>query len=97
MKENKQLPTPQIDAKYPIEETTTDESYGLIWPSKTSDTAIVFWCLAALGVFVVMGSFFAFANSLDYILIASLVGSSLTLLWMGHVVNYLKQIANKKV
>jgi len=87
MKNNPQPPTA------PVEETAPDESYGLIWPSKTSNTAIMFWCLAALGMIVAI---YNLIYTLDYILIASLIGSSITLLWMGHIVNYLKQIANKK-
>ena len=63
-------------------------------PDQTSEVAILLWLLAALGIMVAIINLLnsEFAITIE---IASLVGSSITLFWMGHVVNYLKQIANK--
>jgi len=63
-------------------------------PHQTSEVANLFWFLAALGIMVAIINFLNsdFAVTIE---IVSLVGSSITLFWMGHVVNYLKQIANK--
>ena len=79
--------TPTVDAEFP----------SLQSDDTTSDVAIAYWFLAVLGMIAAMIQMLdKHKDSLDYILIASLIGSSITLLWMGHIVNYLKQIANKK-
>jgi uncharacterized membrane protein len=63
-------------------------------PTSPSVTAFISWMLAGLIGFI--GIFQLLDEKATLYHIIALIGSSLTLLWMGHVVNYLKQISDKK-
>jgi len=56
---------------------------------------IICWILAGFGV-IVMFHKVLWSEDVNSYYLGSLFGSSLILFWMGHVVNYLKLIADKK-
>jgi hypothetical protein len=57
--------------------------------------AIICWVLAGFGTIIMFFKVLWSENVSSYYL-GSLFASSLILFWMGHVVNYLKLIADKK-
>lgn len=72
----------------------TDNNQNQPTLTSISVTAIICWVLAGFGGAV---AFFKVLNSdVNSYYMTALIGSSLTLLWMGHIVNYLKQISDKK-